>query len=112
MIVTYAAESNLKRVTLELGGNDAAIVLDDADPAAVAQGLFDGAFANNGQVCCAIKRAYVPESMYDEVAEALAARAAAAKVGEARSLRSAGSRHSGRAGRRFSASPAARATLR
>ncbi len=72
----------MKRVTLELGGNDAAIVLDDADPAEVAGKIFDGAFANNGQVCSAIKRLYVPENLHDELVEALAAKAKAAKVGD------------------------------
>lgn len=80
--VAAAAAPDLKRVTLELGGNDAAIVLDDADPAVVAGKIFDGAFANNGQVCSAIKRLYVPESLHDELVEALAARAKSAKVGD------------------------------
>ena len=66
-----SAAPDLKRVTLELGGNDAAIVLDDADPAAVGKGIFAGAFANNGQVCSAVKRVYVPEALYDEVVGAL-----------------------------------------
>ena len=71
--VAMAAAPDLKRVTLELGGNDPAIVLDDADPAVVARAIFAGAFANNGQVCSAIKRVYVPEALYDEVVEGLAA---------------------------------------
>jgi acyl-CoA reductase-like NAD-dependent aldehyde dehydrogenase len=80
--VAVSAAPDLKRVTLELGGNDPAIVLDDADPAAVADGIFGGAFANNGQVCSAIKRVYVPESLYDDVVEALATRARAVTVGD------------------------------
>jgi acyl-CoA reductase-like NAD-dependent aldehyde dehydrogenase len=80
--VALAAAPDLKRVTLELGGNDPAIVLEDADPAVVAQAIFAGAFANNGQVCSAIKRVYVPEALYDDVVEGLAAQAKAAKVGE------------------------------
>jgi len=80
--VAAAAAPDLKRVTLELGGNDPAIVLDDADPAAVADRLFGAAFANNGQVCSAIKRVYAPESLYDDVVEALAAKARSAKVGD------------------------------
>jgi acyl-CoA reductase-like NAD-dependent aldehyde dehydrogenase len=80
--VAAAAAPDLKRVTLELGGNDPAIVLDDADPAAVADGIFGGAFANNGQICSAIKRVYVPERLYDEVVEALAVRARAVTVGD------------------------------
>jgi acyl-CoA reductase-like NAD-dependent aldehyde dehydrogenase len=80
--VALAAASDLKRVTLELGGNDPAIVLDDADPQVVAKGLFAGAFSNNGQVCSAIKRAYVPERLYAAVVEGLVEEAAAVKVGE------------------------------
>ncbi|MBA9005474.1 MULTISPECIES: aldehyde dehydrogenase family protein [Thermomonospora] len=79
--VAAAAAPDLKRVTLELGGNDPAIVLDDADPAVVADRLFDGAFYNNGQTCSAVKRVYVPERLYDDVVEALAAKARSVKVG-------------------------------
>jgi acyl-CoA reductase-like NAD-dependent aldehyde dehydrogenase len=56
---------------LELGGNDAGIVLPDVDPAAIAEGLFWGAFINNGQTCAAMKRLYVHESVYDDVCSAL-----------------------------------------
>jgi acyl-CoA reductase-like NAD-dependent aldehyde dehydrogenase len=80
--VALAAAPDLKRVTLELGGNDPAIVLDDADPASVGAAIFAGAFSNNGQVCSAIKRVYVPEALYDEVVESLAAHARSVKVGE------------------------------
>jgi acyl-CoA reductase-like NAD-dependent aldehyde dehydrogenase len=80
--VALSAAPDLKRVTLELGGNDPAIVLDDADPATVATAIFAGAFNNNGQVCSAIKRVYVPEAMYDEVVEGLATHARAIKVGD------------------------------
>ena len=80
--VAAAAAPDLKRVTLELGGNDPAIVLDDADPATIADKLFWGAFQNNGQVCSAVKRVYVPESLYDDVVEALADKARNVKVGE------------------------------
>ena len=71
--VMAAASDTLKRITLELGGNDAAIVLDDADPKAIAPGVFEGAFWNSGQVCLAIKRLYVHESIYDRVCEELVA---------------------------------------
>jgi acyl-CoA reductase-like NAD-dependent aldehyde dehydrogenase len=81
-LVAAAAASDLKRVTLELGGNDAAIVLEDADPGAIAKGLFWGAFYNAGQVCCAIKRVYAPESLYAELTEALAAEADSVRVGD------------------------------
>jgi acyl-CoA reductase-like NAD-dependent aldehyde dehydrogenase len=80
--VAASAAPDLKRVTLELGGNDPAIVLDDADPAVVAKAIFAGAFNNNGQVCSAIKRVYVPEAMYDDVVEGLAVQARAIKVGD------------------------------
>ena len=80
--VAASAAPDLKRVTLELGGNDAAILLDDIDPAAIANKLFWGAFQNNGQVCSAIKRVYVPEALYDDVVDALAEQARSVKVGE------------------------------
>jgi acyl-CoA reductase-like NAD-dependent aldehyde dehydrogenase len=70
--VMASAAGTIKRLTLELGGNDAAIVLPGADPDKVAQGVFSGAFMNAGQVCLAIKRAYVHESIYDEVVARLA----------------------------------------
>ncbi|SEJ99041.1 Acyl-CoA reductase [Sphingobium sp. AP50] len=63
--VMSAAAATLKRVTLELGGNDAAIILDDVDPVAVARFVFEGAMVNSGQVCVAVKRAYVPRDLYD-----------------------------------------------
>jgi acyl-CoA reductase-like NAD-dependent aldehyde dehydrogenase len=79
--VAAAAVGDLKRVTLELGGNDAAIVLDDVDPAVVAPKLLDAAFHNNGQLCQAIKRVYAPTRLYDDLVEALAAIARRAKIG-------------------------------
>ena len=69
--IAKASAETLKRVTLELGGNDAGIVLDDVDPAAIAEDLFWGAFINTGQTCAALKRLYVPDSIYDEVVEEL-----------------------------------------
>jgi acyl-CoA reductase-like NAD-dependent aldehyde dehydrogenase len=69
--VMASAAATLKRITLELGGNDAAIVLDDVDPKKTAAGVFEGAFQNSGQVCLAIKRAYVHESVCDRVCEEL-----------------------------------------
>ena len=80
--VAAAAAPDLKRVTLELGGNDPAILLDDVDPADVADRVFRAAFANNGQVCSAVKRVYVPEAMYDDVVEAMATQARSQKVGD------------------------------
>src|SRR6201999_4101054 len=70
--VMASCAATLKRFTLELGGNDAAIVLDDVDPRAVASKLFFAAFVNSGQVCMAIKRIYAHESIYDELCDALA----------------------------------------
>jgi acyl-CoA reductase-like NAD-dependent aldehyde dehydrogenase len=69
--VMASAAATLKRITLELGGNDASIVLDDVDPKKVAPGIFEGAFQNSGQVCLAIKRLYVHESVYDEICDEL-----------------------------------------
>ncbi len=80
--VAASAAPDLKRVTLELGGNDAAIVLPDADPARVAGELFWGAFTNSGQVCSAIKRLYVHESRYDAFVEALARQASQTRMGD------------------------------
>lgn len=75
------ASETLKRLTLELGGNDAGIVLPDADPAAIAEGLFWGAFINSGQTCAALKRLYVHDDIYDAVCEALVAVANSVPVG-------------------------------
>ncbi|GAA4743616.1 aldehyde dehydrogenase family protein [Nocardioides endophyticus] len=80
--VQAAVAPDLKRVTLELGGNDPAILLDDVDAAAIAEDLFWAAFTNNGQVCGVAKRVYVPEALYGEVADALARVADATPVGE------------------------------
>lgn len=70
--VLASSAGTLKRVTLELGGNDAAIVLDDVDATKVAGKVFEGAMRNAGQICVAIKRAYVPEPLYDEFCDELA----------------------------------------
>jgi acyl-CoA reductase-like NAD-dependent aldehyde dehydrogenase len=80
--VAAACAPDLKRMTLELGGNDAAIVLDDADPQQVAEKLFWGAFSNTGQICGAIKRLYVPEQLERPLVTALAAIANTVKVGD------------------------------
>lgn len=65
--VMQSAAETMKRLTLEMGGNDAGIVLPDVDPAQIAEGLFWGGFINNGQTCAAMKRLYVHEDVYDEV---------------------------------------------
>ena len=80
--VLQSGASSFKRVTLELGGNDAAIVLDDVDPKAIAPKLFAAAMINSGQICLAAKRAYVPESMYDAIREALAKLARETVIGD------------------------------
>lgn len=80
--VMAAAASTLKRITLELGGNDASIVLDDIDVDEVAPKIFGGAFGNNGQICIAIKRVYAHENVYDRLCDALAKLADDAIIGD------------------------------
>ena len=80
--VMKTAADSMKRLTLELGGNDAGIVLPDVDPNAIAEGLFWGAFINNGQTCAAMKRLYVHESVYDAVCESLVEFAKKIPVGD------------------------------
>ncbi len=80
--VAASAAPDLKRFTLELGGNDAAIVLADVDLSAVAPKIFWGAFENSGQICSAIKRVYVPEAMYPSMLEKLGELAKNVKVGD------------------------------
>ena len=79
--IIKSSADTVKRLTLELGGNDAGIVLPDADPAAIAQDLFWGAFINTGQTCAALKRLYVHEDIYDAVCEELTRTAAAMPMG-------------------------------
>lgn len=69
--IMRSAADTLARLTLELGGNDAGIVLEDADPRAIAEDLFWGAFINTGQTCAAMKRLYVSETLYDQVCDEL-----------------------------------------
>ncbi|MCB1677192.1 MAG: aldehyde dehydrogenase family protein [Halioglobus sp.] len=69
--IMRSGADNLKRLTLELGGNDAAIVLDDVDVPAVVEKLFWGAFYNSGQICTAIKRMYVHADIHDAIAQGL-----------------------------------------
>lgn len=80
--VMASGAETLKRLTLELGGNDAAIVLEDADPIATAQKIFNGAMFNSGQICAAIKRVYVADSLYDAVCGELARLARESVVGD------------------------------
>jgi acyl-CoA reductase-like NAD-dependent aldehyde dehydrogenase len=79
--VMASVAGTLKRLTLELGGNDAAIVLDDVDVKETAAKIFQGAMMNSGQVCLAIKRVYVPDSLYDAMCSELARLANAAVLG-------------------------------
>ncbi|MDT0433732.1 MULTISPECIES: aldehyde dehydrogenase family protein [Streptomyces] len=79
--VAAGAAASLARVTLELGGNDAAILLEDVDVERIADRLFWAAFRNCGQVCMAVKRVYAPARRCSEVVEALAARAKDVVVG-------------------------------
>ena len=79
--IAAAAARHLTPTTMELGGNDAAIVLPDADPKAMAMGLFWGAFLNMGQTCACAKRLYVPESLHDAVVAELRALATAMPMG-------------------------------
>ena len=69
--VMRSAADTIKRVTLELGGNDPAIVLPDVDAKAIAPELFWAAFQNNAQFCNVSKRLYIHEDIYDEVRDAL-----------------------------------------
>ncbi|KQX23255.1 MULTISPECIES: aldehyde dehydrogenase family protein [unclassified Sphingomonas] len=80
--VMAAAASTLKRISLELGGNDASIVLDDVDVSIVAPKIFSKAFMNAGQVCIAVKRVYAHSSIYDALCDELAKLADAAIVGD------------------------------
>jgi acyl-CoA reductase-like NAD-dependent aldehyde dehydrogenase len=80
--VMASAAATLKRVTLELGGNDPAIVLPDVDPAAVAEQLFWAAFRNTGQICIATKRMYVHKDVYEPIRDALVEYAKTVKVGD------------------------------
>jgi phenylacetaldehyde dehydrogenase len=79
--IIKSSADTVKRLTLELGGNDAGIVLPDADPKAIAEGLFWGAFINTGQTCAALKRLYVHDAIYDAVCAELASVARAMPMG-------------------------------
>lgn len=81
-LVASAAVADLKRTTLELGGNDPAILLDDVDPQRIGKRLFWGAFYNCGQICTAVKRVYVPDRLYGDVVEVLGELARTTPVGD------------------------------
>lgn len=80
--IMEACAGNLKRITLELGGNDPAIVLPDVNVKETAEKLFWAAFQNSAQFCVAAKRLYIHEDIYDELADALVAYARTVKVGD------------------------------
>lgn len=79
--VMAAAAETVKNISLELGGNDPAIILDDADPAVVVPELIKGIFPRSGQVCYAIKRVYVPNKLAPAVFEAMIAAVDKYKIG-------------------------------
>ncbi|ALA26181.1 hypothetical protein AVI51_12425 [Piscirickettsia salmonis] len=79
--IATAAAADLKRVVLELGGNDAAIVLNDVDVKEVAEKIFWNAFSNCGQVCVAVKRLYVQRAIYHDVLDEMVRIAKTVKVG-------------------------------
>lgn len=80
--IMEGASRDLKRITLELGGNDASIVLPDADVEKVAEQLFWSSFSNAGQICVAAKRVYIHEDIYDDLSQAIAEYAKTVKVGD------------------------------
>jgi aldehyde dehydrogenase (NAD+) len=82
IVMTAAAQSNLKRVSLELGGKSPNVVFADADLDAAIEGAYFGLFFNQGQCCCAGSRLYVQESAYDEFVHKIVAKAKARKVGD------------------------------
>jgi aldehyde dehydrogenase (NAD+) len=82
LILDAAAKSNLKRVTLELGGKSPNIVFEDTDLDEAVEGAHMGLFANQGQVCCAGSRVFVEESIYDRFVEKSVVRARRRVVGD------------------------------
>jgi acyl-CoA reductase-like NAD-dependent aldehyde dehydrogenase len=80
--IAASCGANLKRVSLELGGKSAAVVLDDADPATVAEGVKVAGLMNSGQACVAQTRILVPESRKDEYVDAIATMMSALVVGD------------------------------
>ena len=82
IVMTAAAQSNLKRVSLELGGKSPNIVFADADLDAAIEGAYFGLFFNQGQCCCAGSRLFVEEKVYDEFVRKITAKAKGRKVGD------------------------------
>lgn len=79
--MTQQAAATVKRVTMELGGNDPAILLEDVDVEVAAKGIASSAFRNAGQVCMAVKRVYAPRALMSDLTEALAAEASRLQLG-------------------------------
>ncbi len=82
IVMTAAANSNLKRVSLELGGKSPNVVFADADLDAAIEGAYFGLFFNQGQCCVAGSRLYVEEKVYDEFVDKMAKKTKARKVGD------------------------------
>jgi aldehyde dehydrogenase (NAD+) len=82
IVMTAAAQSNLKRVSLELGGKSPNVVFADADLDAAIEGAYFGLFFNQGQCCCAGSRLFVEEKVYDEFVEKITQKAKSRKVGD------------------------------
>jgi len=82
IIMEAAARSNLKRVSLELGGKSPNVVFADADLDAAVDGAYFGLFFNQGQCCCAGSRLFVEEKIHDEFVDRLVRRARSQKVGD------------------------------
>jgi len=80
--IMSSCAKDVRRVTLEMGGNDPAIVREDVDIATTAQKVFNGAFENTGQICCAIKRCYVHQSIFPEFVDEVVKCANKAVVGD------------------------------
>lgn len=81
-ISVAAAESNLKKVTLELGGKSPALIFEGSDLQQAANWISLGIYFNSGQDCCASSRVYVQDSVHDEFVKLLAANAKAAAIGK------------------------------
>lgn len=82
LIMTAAAQSNLKRISLELGGKSPNIIFADADVDAAIEGAFFGLFFNQGQCCCAGSRLFVEQKVHDQVVDKLLAKAKTQKLGD------------------------------
>src|SRR4051812_43867637 len=82
IIMKAAAESNLKRVSLELGGKSPNVVFADADLDAAVEGAYLGLFFNQGQCCCAGSRLFVEESIHDRFVEKVLQKARSQKLGD------------------------------